>query len=121
MDCRLKKIPFEFDGHRFALAVNMNVLADVQEMNDGDFSRALKRGSVVRSLIQFLTAAINDAADEQGLSVRYTVRQVGRMISPETFAAIRDPLMSAVQAAFQPDAAEDSPEKKQETTQATAE
>lgn len=120
MDCRLKTIPFEFDGNRLELAVNMNVLADVQEMNNGDFSLALRRGSVIRSLIQFLTAAINDAADVQGLDKRYTVRQVGRMISPEAFTAVRAPLMDAVKAAFQPEDTEGSTEKKQETTQAQA-
>lgn len=120
MDCRLKTIPFDFDGHQLELAVNMNVLADVQEMNGGDFSLALRRGSVIRSLIQFLTAAINDAADAQGLDKRYTVRQVGRMISPEAFTAVRAPLMDAVRAAFQPEDTEESAEKKQETTQAQA-
>lgn len=120
MDCRLKTIPFEFDGNRLELTVNMNVLADVQEMNGGDFSLALRRGSVIRSLIQFLTAAINDAVDAQGLDKRYTVRQVGRMISPEAFTAVRAPLMDAVKAAFQPEDTEESAEKKQETTQAQA-
>lgn len=122
MDIRLKKIPIDFDGNHYEIAVNMNVLADVQELNGGDFSKALQKGSILRSLLQFLAAAINDAADEQGIPARYTPKQVGRLLPMQQFTAIQAPLMEAITAALRadPEPGEEKDEKKQETTQAEA-
>ena len=66
MDLRLESMPFVFEGRTYQLRCNMNVLADVQEMNGGAISPALngKRGQ--KSALQFLSAMMNDYADEQG-------------------------------------------------------
>ena len=65
-DLRLEELPFTYEGRRYLLRCNMNVLADVQEMNGGRISPALdgKRGQ--KSALQFLAAMMNDYADEQG-------------------------------------------------------
>ena len=50
-DLRLETLPFEFEGRRYLLRCNMNVLADVQEMNGGfidpafDEKRAQKKSA----------------------------------------------------------------------------
>ena len=81
MDLRLESMPFVFEGRTYQLRCNMNVLADVQEMNGGVISPALngKRGQ--KSALQFLAAMMNDYADEQGWPERYTIKQVKRKLS----------------------------------------
>lgn len=115
MDIRLKTVPLDFDGRHYDLAVNMNVLADVQEMNGGNLGAALTGKRLTRSVLQFLTAAVNDAADAQGLDVRYTERQVGRMLTPAQFDAVRDGMMELVVLALSGDDSEDD-EKNAEAT-----
>lgn len=93
MDLRLESMPFVFEGRTYHLRCNMNVLADVQEMNGGAISPALdgKRGQ--KSALQFLAAMMNDYADEQGwfdpdpetgapiLAKPFTPRALGRVLS----------------------------------------
>ena len=93
MDLRLESMPFVFEGRTYQLRCNMNVLADVQEMNGGEISPALngKRGQ--KSALQFLAAMMNDYADEQGwfdpdpetgaptLAKPFTPRGLGRVLS----------------------------------------
>lgn len=77
-DIRLEEVPFELDGKTYMLRCNMNVLADVQEAYDGDFSKALSEKSTLKSTLTFLAAMLNDYADEMGWSERFTARQLGR-------------------------------------------
>jgi hypothetical protein len=93
VDLRLESMPFVFEGRTYQLRCNMNVLADVQEMNGGAISPALngKRGQ--KSALQFLAAMMNDYADEQGwfdpdpetgapiLAKSFTPRALGRVLS----------------------------------------
>jgi len=79
-DIRLESIPFEYDGKTFLLRCNMNVLADVQEAFGGTISDALNGRKPTRSVIEFLTAMLNDYADEQGWPERYTAKAVGRSL-----------------------------------------
>ena len=65
-DLRLESIPYEFDGRVYRLRCNMNVLADVQEWNNGKISPALQGKSAQKSALQFLAAMMNDYADERG-------------------------------------------------------
>lgn len=78
MDIRLKTMPFEFEGKTYDLCCNMNVLADVQEAFGGDLDKALQSGSSVRSVLEFLAAMLNDAADSKGWPERFTARMLGR-------------------------------------------
>lgn len=98
MDVRLKTMPFEFRGKTYELACNMNVLADVQEAYDGDFTRALT--GRVKPLMEFLTAMLNDAADTAGWPERFTAREVGReFCSAEDLKKIKAVVMPLVTAA----------------------
>lgn len=79
MDIRLQTKPFDFEGKTYQLCCNMNVLADVQEAFGGDISAALDGPATVRSVLEFLTAMLNDYAEEQGWPM-FTRKEVGRMI-----------------------------------------
>lgn len=91
-DLRLETLPFEFEGRRYLLRCNMNVLADVQEMNEGVISPALEGKRAQKSVLQFLAAMMNDYADEQGwfdepedggepvLAKPFTPRGLGRVL-----------------------------------------
>ena len=65
-DLRLETLPCEYEGRRYLLRCNMNVLADVQEMNGGTISPALEGKRGQKTALQFLAAMMNDYADEQG-------------------------------------------------------
>lgn len=114
MDIRLKTIPLEFDGETYQLAVNMNVLADVQEENGGDMRAVFGKKRIFAGLLAFLSAAINEAADAKGLQKRYTPRQVGRLLTPEQFFALQTPMMELVAAALGAGAPEDPSDTKEE-------
>ena len=103
MDIRLKELPFVFDDKDFILRCNMNVLADVQEAFDGDFSSALDGKKSVLSVITFLTAMLNDYADEKGWAERYNVKQVGRMFQPLELRKLREQVMGLVASALTDD------------------
>lgn len=99
MDLRLEELPFEYDGRRYLLRCNMNVLADVQIAYDGNLTPALNTRGTLRSVLEFLAAMMNDYADEQGwfdpgttaegypcapeLAKRFTARSLGRKLRRE--------------------------------------
>lgn len=80
-DIRLESMPFELGGRTYELRCNMNVLADVQELHNGDFAAAMT-GDPVRSALEFLAAMLNDYADEQGWPERFTAKELGRILAP---------------------------------------
>lgn len=96
MDIRLKTQPFDFDGKTFQLCCNMNVLADVQSVYEGNIRIALESPDKVRSLLEFLTAMLNDYADSQNWEERYTSRQVGRLLKPSQLNMISETVMGLV-------------------------
>ncbi len=81
-DCRLPTMPFELDGRTFILRCNMNVLADVEQLHNGSLMEALEQPGVLTTSKEFLSAMLNDYADEQGWDARYTPRSVGRLLPP---------------------------------------
>lgn len=96
MDIRLKTQPFNFDGKTFQLCCNMNVLADVQSVYEGNIRIALESPDKVRSLLEFLTAMLNDYADSQNWEERYTSRQVGRLLKPSQLNMVSETVMGLV-------------------------
>lgn len=86
-DIRLEEIPFEFEGKTYMLRVNMNVLADVQEIYGGTITDALTGGKPYRSVTEFLAAMMNDYADEMGWPERFTRRSLGRKLGPNQLPA----------------------------------
>lgn len=80
-DIRLEELPFEFEGKRFLLRCNMNVLADVQELHGGTISEAMSSEKAMSSMMEWLAAMMNDYADEQGWPERYTAKSLGRKVS----------------------------------------
>lgn len=99
MDIRIRTAPFELQGKTYTLCCNMNVLADVQEAFNGDLDRALQRDSSVRSVLEFLAAMLNDCADSNGWSERFTARQLGRIFpagkNKELFTLVMDLVASS--------------------------
>ncbi len=98
MDLRLEELPFVFEGRTYKLRCNMNVLADVQEMNGGFISPALEGKRAQKTVLQFLAAMMNDYADEQGwfipdltgepiLAKEFTPRGLGRVLRLEDVPA----------------------------------
>ena len=77
-DIRLEEIPFEFDGKSYKLRCNMNVLADVQDKFGGSIGGALNGDHPMRAVLEFLAAMLNDYADEQDWTERFTAKDIGR-------------------------------------------
>ena len=113
MDIRLQAKPFELDGKTYQLRCNMNVLADVQEAFDGNFSAALNGKSTLHTVHHFLAAMLNDYADEMGWPERFTARQLGRILpsNPAIMKQRNAMVMDLVTAALRGDEAETEDQK----------
>lgn len=96
MDVRLKTAKYVVEGKEYELRCNMNVLADVQEGQGGNFLSLLQSPNVVRTALVFGAAMLNDYADEKGWPERYTDRQLGRMISADDFSGFSSLVMGLV-------------------------
>lgn len=81
MSLKLEEVPFEFEGKTYMLRCNMAVLEEIQDAHDGNLGEALDPERAIRSATEFLTAMLNDYADEQGWPERYTRKQVSRKLS----------------------------------------
>lgn len=81
MSLRLEQIPYEFEGKTYMLRCNMAVLEDIQDAHGGNLGEALDPDHAINSAVEFLTAMLNDYADEQGWPERYTIKQVKRKLS----------------------------------------
>ena len=63
-DIKPREVAWRFDGRDWVLRCNNNVLAEVQEINGGDFGPILSRKRTLKSVLQLLAAMLNDYADE---------------------------------------------------------
>lgn len=108
-DIRLPESAFHFDGREYKLRCNFNVLADVVESCGGELPNVFDKRTQLKIAREFLTAMLNDYADDQGWPERYTARQVGRKLGGEV-AAVLGPVMKLVVAALY--ARDDSEERE---------
>ena len=81
MSLKLEEVPFEFEGKTYMLRCNMAVLEEIQDAHGGDLGKALDPDRAIKSAVEFLTAMLNDYADEQGWPERFTRKQVARKLS----------------------------------------
>ena len=81
MSLKLEEVPFEFEGKTYMLRCNMAVLEEIQDAHGGDLNEALDPDHAIKGATEFLTAMLNDYADEQGWPERYTRKQVTRKLS----------------------------------------
>ena len=81
MSLKLEEVPFEFEGKTYMLRCNMTVLEEIQDAHDGNLGEALDPNRSIRSATEFLTAMLNDYADEQGWPERFTRKQLARKLS----------------------------------------
>lgn len=109
-DLRLKTADVTVGGRTYKISCNMNVLADVQEMYDGNMSKALE-DTTANGMRNFLTAMVNDARDSLG-EEPLTAKQVGREIS---FSNAKKIVMPLILAAFVPtkNKQQEEPEEKE--------
>ena len=109
-DLRLKTADVTVGGRIYRICCNMNVLADVQEMYDGNMSKALE-DTTANGMRNFLTAMVNDARDSLGEGP-LTAKQVGREIS---FSNAKKIVMPLILAAFVPskNKQQEEPEEKE--------
>lgn len=127
-DVKPREVAWRFDGRDWVLRCNNNVLAEVQEINGGEFSPILSRKRTLKSILQLLAAMLNDYADEQkwvdekGFAIRYTEKQIGRRLSYDTVDRLAPDIMRMTILAVRDAAAENSSadEKNAETRQEEA-
>lgn len=91
---KLKTVDYEFEGRKYRLECNMNVIAYVQDEYDGNLFQALDRIHGIKSTLAFLAGMLTDAADTQGLTdenglpLVFTRKQLGRKLTlPQTIEA----------------------------------
>ena len=114
-DIRLEEIPFELDGKTYQLRCNMNVLADVQAAYGGTISGALSGENPTQSVLEFLSAMMNDYADEQGWPERYTAKQIGRKLPMHAVKTLD--IMGLVARSITPPASDAAPVSEPDTSE----
>lgn len=82
-DLRLKTEKYTIDGREYTLVCNMNVLAEIQEMNDGDFREVLNKSKSIRNALVIGAAMANECAEINGWPERFTEKTLGRLIPPK--------------------------------------
>ena len=88
MSLKLEQFPYEFEGKTYMLRCNMAVLEDIQDAHGGNLEEALDPDHAINSAVEFLTAMLNDYADEQGWPERFTIKQVKRKLSRSFFCSM---------------------------------
>ena len=103
---RLKTVDYEFEGRKYRLVCNMNVIAPVQEAYNGNLRRALERRHGIKSTLQFLAAMLTEAArkqnitDDSGLPLQFTAEQLGETLSWNETMEAGAKIWPLVEAAF---------------------
>lgn len=105
-DIRLQELDFDFDGRKYKLRCNMNVLADVQEDFGGRLTPAVTGDAAIKSTLSFLAAMLNDYAEDMGWPERYTRRELGKKLGWEGYKQLpKDAIQQlVVDAIFPPEA-----------------
>ena len=116
MDIRLKTAKYTLDEKEYTLCCNMNVLAEVQEQQGGNISALLNGNSMARAALIFGAAMLNDCADENGWSERFTAKSLGRKI-PLTDMDFVSLIIGLVGSAIGAEKSEDAPETEAEETE----
>ena len=117
-DIRLKKHPFEYGGKTYELSVNMNVLADLQELHDGDLNTVLQKKRTMKTVFEIAAASMNDYADRKGWTERVTSKELGRTLGMSGFKRLCEPMMDMLIAAIkEPDDSEPQDEKNVKATE----
>ena len=127
-DIKPREVAWRFDGRDWVLRCNNNVLAEVQEINGGDFSPILSTKRTLKSILQLLAAMLNDYADEQhwtdedGFAISYTEKQLGRRLPLSALNKLAPKVMELAIRAVRADEAGETPadEKNAETRQEEA-
>lgn len=101
-DIRLKEEHLILDGKDYILRCNMNVLADVQESVGGNLNSVMFDHKPLKDVLVWLSAMLNDYADEQGWPERFTPAVLGRRrlirdIAPMVMTIVRDGLTVEVE------------------------
>ena len=86
-DIRLPTAEYELNGKKYTLVANMNVLAEIQEANNGDLLDVFSGKHILRSGLMIGAAMLNEAAAIAGDSDRFTPQSLGRMIKPSESTA----------------------------------
>lgn len=118
-DLRLKTEQYDIGGKRYTLMCNMNVLAEVQEVNDGNLAGALEKRRSLRTALQVGAAMINDCAELNGWPERYTEKTLGRIIPPWELGKFSDLISKLLYSALRADEetkSEEENEKNAETS-----
>lgn len=103
---KLKTVDYEFEGRKYRLVCNMNVIAPVQEAYNGNLRRALERRHGIKSTLQFLAAMLTEAArkqnitDDSGLPLQFTAEQLGETLSWNETMEAGAKIWPLVEAAF---------------------
>ena len=110
-DIRLKKHLFEYGGKTYELSVNMNVLADLQELHDGDLNAVLQKKRTMKTVFEIAAASMNDYADGKGWPERATAKELGRTLGMGGFKRLCEPMMDMLIAAIR-DPGDKEPEEE---------
>lgn len=107
-DIRLPQEKFKYKGKEYILRCNMNVLADIQEENGGTIPDIFDEQRTMKNFLVFLSAMMNDYADEMGWEERFTPKSLGREMNFSDGMLIQAVMKLVIRANYAPATEESS-------------
>lgn len=113
-DIRIPSADVEVCGRGYHIEMNMNVLADLQEQNDGNMLDFLRGNRTYKTGMMIAAALLNEAADIAGTGEHFDAKTLGRQINTAKALKLVDTCINLLYDALRDDA-EDTADGEEDT------
>ena len=109
-DIRIPSADVEVCGRSYHVVMNMNVLADLQEQNDGNMLDFLRGNRTYKTGMMIAAALLNEAADIAGTGEHFDAKTLGRQMNTAKALKLVDTCINLLYDALRDEDAEDGEE-----------
>ena len=109
-DIRIPSADVEVCGRSYHIEMNMNVLADLQEQNDGNMLDFLRGNRTYKTGMMIAAALLNEAADIAGTGEHFDAKTLGRQMNTAKALKLVDTCINLLYDALRDEDAEDGEE-----------
>lgn len=106
-DIRIPSADVEVCGRGYHIEMNMNVLADLQEQNDGNMLDFLRGNRTYKTGMMIAAALLNEAADIAGTGEHFDAKTLGRQMNTAKALKLVDTCINLLYDALRDEDAED--------------
>lgn len=106
-DIRIPSADVEVCGRGYHIEMNMNVLADLQEQNDGNMLDFLRGNRTYKTGMMIAAALLNEAADIAGTGEHFDAKTLGRQMNTAKALKLVDTCINLLYDALRDEEVED--------------